>query len=136
MKILMLFLLLTPGISHAHGMESLEKSMRSVCFLYQDQTPVEFAQVQVLTFSKNTLLLEGETDENGCYILQAPAEDCKVIADDGMGHRLEHVLKVATDQQAQPTAAPRLPKSVLIFTGLGWILGLFGLGQLLLKKKA
>jgi hypothetical protein len=99
--------LICSAAARAHGVTWDYSSKKTVglVFAYDDDTPMEFAEVKVFgPNDKEKLSQVGRCDQNGAFAF-IPATDGEwlVTADDNNGHLAQAVLEV------KPTAAPAAP---------------------------
>ena len=120
--------------AHAHGLHlSLIDGSDAVVgqVTFADGTPLVAAVVELRRGNSEksvAALAVTRTDSDGRYAFPAPtrADEYRVIADDGLGHRSEIVFVARGDQQRLVTTHTQ-PSWVQWLSGLGYLAGLFGI---------
>lgn len=131
--VLLMVLLLSSQVV-AHGVEAtVQPGGLAVACRYSSGEVMDYAKVTVLAPGSNQPFQVGHADKNGrfCFYPDTPGE-WRVMAEDGMGHRLEIKVPVT-----QPNTLKTLPpaagadsvahtRSLRVLTGLSVIFGLSG----------
>ena len=133
-RFLIILAVLLPQQAHAHGLNlSLIDGRDAVVgqVTFADGTPLVAAAVELRRVNGEksaTALSVTRTDLDGRYAFPAPtrADEYRVIADDGLGHRSEIVFVARGDQQRLVTTHTQ-PLWVQWSSGLGYLAGLFGI---------
>ena len=101
-----------PLIAFSHGIDLSVEERESIVVtaLYNDGTPMNYAETEVYAPDAEILFCSGFTDRNGRFcIFPDVSGEYRVVIQDGMGHRAEKV--VAANQggiKAEAQAAPGL----------------------------
>lgn len=141
MKTLLIALALLTGQALAHEVK-LEESSQPATVLrlsYADGQPFAFEAYELYQPGQDAPEQVGRTNARGEIIFLPGAQaEWRVKAFTGDGHGVDQRLHLKTATAASPTAPSNesaLPRWSLLLTGLGVIFGLFGLVQLLVRKK-
>lgn len=128
----------------AGGVSRLEGKSVVTCFQYS--TGEALAYASVLVFAPHDAKLEfqnGRADKNGCFVfLPDTSGEWRIIAEDGMGHRVDQAVPVADGGQEGKEAVQQaavsgssVPKWLGILCGISLILNVFTLPRVLRRKK-
>lgn len=98
-----------PQTALAHGVawEAAPQPAKALLFRYSDGTAMRYAAIK--TFSPADAKIEhqqGHSDKNGrfAFVPDVPG-DWRILASDGLGHRVEAVVNVAADEMGENRAA-------------------------------
>jgi nickel transport protein len=128
-----------PCAAAAHGVEVSEVTgqhgIRTVRFTYTDGTSMLFAKIKVFPPSSPDVPAQESIADRDGYFSFIPFENgsWRLTAQDGMGHKGEIVVTVATETEAaaadtaKAASAGKLPRLFGIVLGLSLILNIFAL---------
>jgi nickel transport protein len=130
MRLLPLLFLLLPAMAAAHGVRtSVTGSPAAVVTVtHDDGTPLAFENVMILGPGDDAPYQTGRTDRHGRFSFvpdRAGAWRIRVTSADGHGD--ETTVTVTDDLVALPHTGTRPDRSWKILTGIGVLLGVFGL---------
>jgi hypothetical protein len=141
-RVFLILALSLPQLAHAHGLNlSLTDGRDAVTgtVTYADGTPLSGASIALQQAARGGAAAEPavtRTDAEGRYAFPAPRHtgEYRVIADDGLGHRVEVVFVARGDQRRLGTTNTQSAWSRWL-SGLGYLAGLFGVTAWWLSRR-
>ncbi len=131
-------LLSVAGIGAAHDLRLtvVEESATVMTLVYSDGTPFSFERYEIYAEGESIPAQVGRTDHKGRIAFlpeRSGSWRLRTFSEDG--HGVDRVVR--TDETGSPavTAKPLFDRTPRIITGVGIILGLFGLLALWLQRK-
>lgn len=134
----LLIVLLLPRPAGAHDLRhTVEKnSAVTVRLFFPDDSPFPFTDYEIYRAGEETPRQVGKTDREGRIIfVPDSAGEWRIKAFSGDGHGLDII--VSTDEIGDVTKSdrPLIERYGRVITGIGFILGLFGVISLFYRKK-
>lgn len=128
--LVLLLLLAACGVSDGHRMMmGYQVNELQVTVLYDDGTPAQGANIQVLDMGKS--IAQGVTDEMGAYTIRPNKGMREITAVSySAGHRTELTLNLAQKRQEEEISLP-----LRVAAGLGYLLGITGIAMIYLSRK-
>ena len=136
---LLLASLAAPLAAHELQFEQGPAAAQQVQLHYADGQPFAFEAYEIYPVDGDTPLQVGRTDALGRVVFLADQRGTvrlKVFSADG--HGLDKVLTLAPTASPAPpeqVSAPPPSRSGQLLTGLGWLLGIFGVVQLFIRRR-
>ncbi len=135
----MLCLSLLSGTSWSHELklESRRQGATVVRLTYADGQPFAFEAYELYVWGKDVPAQVGRTTSQGEVVfLPGGQTEWRLKAYSADGHGVDQVLEVSADSAgATPRVAADLPRPLLWACGLGIVFGLFGLLQLVVRRR-
>jgi len=141
-RVLLILALSLPQLAHAHGLNlSLTDGSDAITgnVTYADGAPLSGASIALQRTADNSAAAEPavtRTDAEGRYAFPAPRHtgEYRVIADDGLGHRVEVVFVARGDQRKLGTTNTQSAWSRWL-SGFGYLASLFGVTAWWLSRR-
>ena len=141
-RALLILALSLPQLAYAHGLNlSLTDGNDAITgnVTYADGAPLSGASIALQRTANDSAAAEPavtRTDAEGRYAFPAPRHtgEYRVIADDGLGHRVEVVFVARGDQRKLGTTNTQSAWSRWL-SGLGYLAGLFGVTAWWLSRR-
>lgn len=125
-----------PAGAHGLSAASIEGGVGAE-FRYDDGTPVAFSEVKVLAPGESHVYQEGFTDREGRFLFRPSTQGVwRVRVDDGLGHAFEFLVNADSIGASPLPDLTIMPRPMALAVGLCAIFGIFGLWQLLARRRS
>lgn len=132
----LLLVLAAPVAAHEVRIEQSTAAATVVRLSYADGQPFAFEAYELYRAEANTPFQVGRTNAEGTLaFVPGSATSWRLKAFSADGHGVERHIQVAASPPSPPAGASA-PRWTLALAGLGAILGIFGLIQLIARKKS
>jgi len=134
--ILLLVVFCAPAWAHEVKVEITKQDAAVVSLSYADGKPFTYEAYEIYQSGKDIPEQVGRTNAQGQIVFLPGAQtEWRVKAFSADGHGIDQQLHVAAGAGGKTSGSGGLPRSLLLFAGLGIVFGIFGLIQLFFRRK-